>query len=78
MQKAIRRGLEREAMEFAVELMHTSKAFHRDGLQLSWKSICHEDLDHAWQQPPPRLPVRRRITLRHRGRATARASAKPA
>jgi hypothetical protein len=28
MEKAIRRGLEREAMEFAVELMHTSKAFH--------------------------------------------------
>lgn len=28
LQKAIRRGLEREAMEFAVELMHTSKAFH--------------------------------------------------
>jgi replication-associated recombination protein RarA len=28
MQKAIRRGMEREAMEFAVELMHTSKAFH--------------------------------------------------
>ena len=28
MQKAIRRGLEKEAMEFAVELMHTSKAFH--------------------------------------------------
>ena len=33
MQKAIRRGLEREAMEFAVELMHTRKAFHIDGLQ---------------------------------------------
>jgi hypothetical protein len=28
MQKAIRRSMEREAMEFAVELMHTSKAFH--------------------------------------------------
>jgi hypothetical protein len=28
MQKSIRRGLEREAMEFACELMHTSRAFH--------------------------------------------------
>ena len=44
MQKAIRRGLEREAMEFAVELMHTSKAFHSIvGNRL--EVICHEDLD---------------------------------
>ena len=28
MQKSIRRGLEREATEFACELIHTSKAFH--------------------------------------------------
>jgi hypothetical protein len=28
MQKAIRRSMEKEAMQFAVELMHTSKAFH--------------------------------------------------
>ncbi len=44
MQKCIRRGLEREAMEFAVELMHTSKAFHSmvcNRLEV----ICHEDLD---------------------------------
>ena len=44
MQKAIRRGMEREAMEFAVELMHTSKAFHSmvcSRLQV----ICHEHLD---------------------------------
>ena len=44
MQKAIRRGLEREAMEFAVELLHTSKAFHSmvcNRLEV----ICHEDLD---------------------------------
>jgi hypothetical protein len=44
MQKAIRRGLEREAMEFACELMHTSKAFHSmvcNRLEV----ICHEDLD---------------------------------
>jgi replication-associated recombination protein RarA len=44
MQKAIRRGLEREAMEFAVELMHTSKTFHSmvcNRLEV----ICHEDLD---------------------------------
>ena len=44
LQKAIRRGMEREAMEFAVELMHTSKAFHSmvcNRLEV----ICHEDLD---------------------------------
>src|SRR6476659_2157421 len=44
MQKAIRRGLEREAMEHASELMHTSKAFHSmvcNRLEV----ICHEDLD---------------------------------
>ena len=44
MQKAIRRGMEREAMEFAVELMHTVKAFHSmvcNRLEV----ICHEDLD---------------------------------
>jgi replication-associated recombination protein RarA len=44
MQKAIRRGLEKEAMEFAVEQLHTSKAFHSmvcNRLEV----ICHEDLD---------------------------------
>jgi replication-associated recombination protein RarA len=44
MQKSIRRGLEREAMEFAVELIHTSKAFHSmvcKRLQI----ISHEDID---------------------------------
>lgn len=44
MQKAIRRGMEQQAMEFAVELMHTSKAFHSmvcNRLEV----ICHEDLD---------------------------------
>jgi replication-associated recombination protein RarA len=44
MQKAIRRGMEREAMEFAVELMHTSKVFHSmvcKRLQI----ISHEDID---------------------------------
>ncbi len=44
LQKAIRRGLQREAMEFAVELMHTSRAFHAmvcNRLEV----ICHEDLD---------------------------------
>src|SRR6478735_12471528 len=44
MQKAIRRGLEREAMEFAVELMHTSKAFHTMVCN-RLETICHEDLD---------------------------------
>ena len=44
MQKAIRRGMEREAMEFADELIHTSKAFHNmfcKRLEL----ISHEDID---------------------------------
>jgi replication-associated recombination protein RarA len=44
MQKFIRRGMEREAMEFACELMHTSKPFHTmvcNRLEV----ICHEDLD---------------------------------
>jgi hypothetical protein len=44
MQKCIRRGMEREAMEFAVELMHTSKPMHSmvcNRLEV----ICHEDLD---------------------------------
>jgi replication-associated recombination protein RarA len=44
LQKAIRRGLEREAMEFAVELLHTSKAFH-SMLCNRLEVICHEDLD---------------------------------
>ena len=44
LQKCIRRGLEREAMEFACELIHTSKAYHSmvcNRLEV----ICHEDLD---------------------------------
>ena len=44
LQKCIRRGLELEAMQFAVELMHTSKAFHSmvcKRLQV----ISHEDID---------------------------------
>lgn len=44
MQKCIRRGMEREAMEFACELIHTSKAFHSmvcKRLQI----ISHEDID---------------------------------
>jgi len=44
MQKCIRRGMEREAMEFACELLHTSKGFHSmvcKRLQI----ISHEDID---------------------------------
>jgi replication-associated recombination protein RarA len=44
MQKAIRRGMELEAMSFAVELMHSSKAFHSmvcNRLEI----ISHEDID---------------------------------
>jgi len=44
MQKCIRRGMEREAMEFACELMHTSKAFHTMVCN-RLLVICHEDLD---------------------------------
>ena len=44
MQKAIRRGLEREAMEFGVELLHTSQSLPHHGLQPA-EVICHEDLD---------------------------------
>jgi replication-associated recombination protein RarA len=51
MQKYIRRGMEREAMEFAVELMHTSKQFHTmvcNRLEI----ISHEDID---TQADPRI-----------------------
>ena len=44
LQKCIRRGLEREAMEFACEMLHTSKGFHTwvcKRLQI----ISHEDID---------------------------------
>ncbi|MDH2349561.1 hypothetical protein QCM80_02535 [Bradyrhizobium sp. SSUT112] len=44
MQKAIRRGLGREPIEFACELIHPSKGFHSmvcNRLEV----ICHEDLD---------------------------------
>ena len=44
LQKCIRRGMEREAMEFAVELIHTSKAFCTmvcNRLEV----ISHEDID---------------------------------
>lgn len=44
MQKCIRRGMEREAMEFAVELMHTSKQYHTmvcNRLEV----ISHEDVE---------------------------------
>ena len=44
LQKCVRRGMEREAFEFAIELMHTSKAFHSmvcKRLQV----IAHEDVD---------------------------------
>jgi replication-associated recombination protein RarA len=44
MQKCIRRGMEREAMEFAVEVMHSSKAYFTvicNRLEI----ISHEDID---------------------------------
>jgi replication-associated recombination protein RarA len=44
MQKSIRRGLEREAMEFACELIHTSKGFH-SMVTKRLEVISHEDID---------------------------------
>ena len=48
LQKSIRRGLEREAMEFAVELIHTSKAFHSMVCK-RLEIISHEDIDTQTQ-----------------------------
>jgi hypothetical protein len=73
MQNAFRRGLEREAMEFAVKLMHSSKAFHSmfcNRLEV----ICHEDLDTM--VAPQVFPFVAHRSQRH-GSATARALAKP-
>jgi hypothetical protein len=49
MQKAIRRGMEKEAMQFAVELMHTSKAFHsmvcrKPKPRRTAQAVCRSDL----------------------------------
>ena len=74
MKKAIRRGMEREAMQFAVELMHTSKAFHSmvcNRLEV----ICHEDLGTI---AAPWVVPFVATALASRGTATARASVKPA
>lgn len=48
MQKSIRRGLEVEAMQFACELMHTSKNFHTMVLN-RLQIISHEDVNTATQ-----------------------------
>ena len=68
MQKAIRRGMEREAMEFAVELMHTSKAFHRMSAT-GWKSFAMKT-STRWPRhaSSPSSPHR----SRHRGSDTAK------
>src|SRR4051812_5263344 len=44
MQKSIRRAMEREAMQFAVELLHTSKAFNTMVCN-RLIVISHEDID---------------------------------
>ena len=44
LQKCVRRGLEREAMVFAVELIHTSKAF-TSMVCKRLEIISHEDID---------------------------------
>jgi replication-associated recombination protein RarA len=46
MQKAIRRSMEVEAMQFAVELMHTSRAF-TSMVCRRLEIISHEDIDTA-------------------------------
>jgi replication-associated recombination protein RarA len=46
LQKCIRRGMEREAMEFACELIHTSKA-HCSMVANRLEVISHEDIDTA-------------------------------
>ncbi|HEX9904871.1 MAG TPA: hypothetical protein VGA77_07900 [Propylenella sp.] len=46
LQKFIRRGMEKEAMECAVELMHTSKAFHSMVCK-RLEVISHEDIGLA-------------------------------
>jgi hypothetical protein len=47
MQKCIRRGMEREAMQFAVELLSTSKQFHT--------MVCNrlEIISHEISTPRP-------------------------
>jgi replication-associated recombination protein RarA len=46
LQKFIRRGMEREAMQCAVELMHTSKAYH-SMVTKRLEVICQEDIGLA-------------------------------
>jgi replication-associated recombination protein RarA len=46
LQKCIRRGLEREAMQFAVELLHTGKSFHA-AVCTRLEVISHEDVGLA-------------------------------
>ena len=70
MQKAIRRGLEREAMEFAVRADHTSKAFHTMVCN-RLIVICHEDLDtlaapHVFPFVAARSPQSTRDALQRR------------
>ena len=73
MQKAIRRSMEREAMEFAVELMHTSKAFH--------SMVCNrlEVFATKTSTPSQRRPSFRssQHRSRHHATATRSRSAKP-
>ncbi len=40
MQKSIRRGMEREAMEFACELIHTSQGVSLDGVQAAGDNLA--------------------------------------
>lgn len=48
MQKCIRRGMEKEAMQFAVEMMHSSKAFCSMATK-RLEVISHEDVDTQTQ-----------------------------
>jgi hypothetical protein len=72
MLKCIRRGLEREAMEFAVELIHSSKAFHSMVCK-RLEIISHEDINT--QADPPSCRSSRPPSLRPCGGTTRRSRA---
>ena len=60
MQKAIRRGMEKQAMEFACELLHTSRAFHTMVCN-RLETICHEDRKSHAEKRPEAVALARRL-----------------
>jgi hypothetical protein len=76
-QKCIRRGMEREAMQFAVELMHTGKSVHA-AVCNRLEIITHEDIDtgsQPWIVPFVRVRMRTDAAM-VRGRQTRRGAAR--